>query len=174
MKTNKTPNYKARQITYTVLGWTVFVLFTFGGFFGYEAVTNYSGLVDSFTNFVVVDESTMKLNGAISMVLIVAGLITLWALHRKNKDLLKGKTTLSLLIGSMFFYLMYCIVNVALFTMIGAFVGSAIQEAVFIPLSNKAKQNAEFQTEVRNEIVKEKSRVKVRQEMVVDNNYGEY
>src|SRR5574344_1003662 len=111
--TNQT-KYKILKVS----GYSIMCLSTLGAFFGYEASTNFETFKTSLENFQVVSEESYKLNPYFAFPLIIGVIVVLFITLKKNKDFLKGKTTLGLMITAGVFYLLYSIITVAMITLL--------------------------------------------------------
>ena len=161
----KQKNYKLRSKVYKGIGTTFTFGTTIGGFLTYEAITDWSNFKTDMENFVVINTESVKLNIAIAFPMLIAMLVFIWVYRKKNAEELKGKVALPLFFGIIILWLIYSVIQAMLFAMIGAFVGSLIDETMFTSLSKKAKILAQDDHEIALEKRKEKVRRKVSEEL---------
>lgn len=168
MKTEKKKNYKLRSILFRITGISVLSLTTLGGFFGYQLYTDFGQLTEDMQNFYVVNQETMKLNSNIGLPLLIGGITLLIVLWRKNKEFLKGKLSLGLLITIGLLYVIYSIAEIAMITLSGAFVGSIIDDFVFKPIAISADNKSKLDKEMQIEYDKERVRIAARKKAAED------
>jgi hypothetical protein len=118
-------------------------LTTVGGFVGYQSYINWDNFQEDLENFVLVEENSMKLNVAVAMPFLIAMLVYLFVMRKKNKDFFRDKASLGLFIAILITYAFYSIAQALLFSLIGAFVGVIFDEWAFTPLSQKYKEDFE-------------------------------
>jgi hypothetical protein len=153
--------FKALGIGSTALG-------TLGGFFVYQVVTDWENFQTQLENFVVVNQESIKLNMVLALPILIAiivfGSITL----KKNRDFFSDKVSLGLLITIAVFYLVYSVIELTLATLVGAFIGSIVDEFVFSPLANNEFSKFEEGKDVDVEYEKEMRRIKARKKAKED------
>lgn len=164
-KEKKPKNYKLRSKVYRALGTTGIGLTTLSGFIVYESLIDWQNFKNDLEHFIVVNPDTVKVNLAIAFPLLIAILVFVWVFWKKNKEQLKGKVMLPILIITIILWLVYSVIEATLCALVGAFVGAFFDEVIFTPLSNRARERAEDDHEIAQEIRKEKVRKKVRDEL---------
>lgn len=166
MKKKKEKNYKLRSKVYGGIGGSVFATSTIGAFVGYEVSTDWSNFKNDFSNFMVVQPETMKLNIAIAFPALISILIftILWRKKHKKQLETNGNISFGILIALLVVYALYSIIEVSLVTLAGAFIGSFLDEKIFAPLSRSAKLKYQDDHEVNLEYRKEKVRRKIRED----------
>lgn len=164
-KTKKKKNYKTRSKVYKGVGNASLFASTVGGFAIYQASTDWVDFKNSFDNFIVIQEESMKVNFLLAMPGLIALLVFVIVYRKKNSKALEGKVAFSLFIALIFLWLVYSLIETTLFAVMGAFVGSLIDETIFTPLSNSAKTKSLEDREVEMETRKERVRKRVREEI---------
>ena len=166
-KEKKEKNYRLRSKLYGGVGNTLFATTTFGSFVGYEIATDWSNFKTDLDNFMVVQPETMKLNIALALPVLIVLIIYVILWRKRNKKKLEEENNISfgLLITILILYAVYSILEVTLVTLVGAFIGSIIDEKMFKPLSRRAKIKADDDHDVNMEVRKEKKRNQVRREL---------
>lgn len=164
MKRKKKKNYKIRSIVYKGAGTTTVTATTLGGFFAYEISTDWANFKQELDNFLVVNEQTLKLNLAIAFPILISIIVLLFVLLKKNRSYFRDKISLGLLTTILVFYLIYSIIEVAMASLIGAFIGSVTDDFIFSPLSKSAKEKSKEQREIDIEVEKERKRLVARKE----------
>ena len=160
----KKKNYRLRSKVYKLTGTSVVGLSTLGGFVGYQMYTDWIGFRNDMQNFYIVYQDTAKLNLFVALPFLISMMIALFVATKKNKDFFKDKMSLGLLVAIVIFYLVYSVIEVAIFSLIGAFAGSVIDEFAFSPLSNSCDKKYIEQREINIEYDKEKRRILARQQ----------
>lgn len=160
----KRKNYKKRTKVYKGLGSTTIGLTGVAAPLGYEMAINFSNFKNEIENFVVIQEETFKLNLAIAIPALVALLVMALVYRKKYAKALEGKVAFSLFIASVSLWMVYSVIEVALFTVMGAFVGASIDEMIFTPLARGAEIKAKEDKEIELEVRKERVRKRVRDE----------
>lgn len=138
---------------------------TMSGFFVYEGMNDFVELKDAVENFTVVSEQGMKLNPMISIPLIISGVVFLIVMYKKNKDFLKGKATLGVLIATLITYLFYSVINITLASLVGCLAGCIIDEVVCEPLYVKNMKLVDENYQLELEAKKEAKRLAKRKEL---------
>lgn len=161
-KKKKNKNFKRRAKNYKRAGNAVIGVTTLGSFFGYEMATDWSNFKTELDNFIVLNESSLKLNLAIAFPALVAIVVYLIIAMKKNKDFFKDKISVSLLIVIIIFWMVYSVIEVAMVSMIGAWIGVVTDEFVFSPLSKGSLERYADDHDVELEYKKEQNRIKAR------------
>jgi hypothetical protein len=165
----KTIKYRRRARAYKALGYTSLGTGTLGGFFAYQSVTDWNQFQTELENFVVINQESVKLNMVLAIPILLSIIIFSWITMRKNREFFRDKVSLSLLMTISSLYLVYSIIEMALATLIGAFVGAVIDEFIFNPLANANKQkfleNKEVDTEYDKEMLRIKARKKAKEDL---------
>lgn len=163
--------YRKRSKVLRGAGLTTIGLTTTGGFFAYQSIIDWNNFKNDLTNFVVVNQENVKLNLAIALPFMIGMIVFLIVMLKKNKEFFSDKISMSILIAILFTYLIYSIVEVTLFSLIGAFTGSLIDEMLFNNLAKRDKIRAGDEKEYTMEKRKEEIRLKAREE-ARENNDG--
>lgn len=162
-KNKKQKNYKKRSKVYSISGKSLTGATTLGSFFAYQSAIDWNNFKSELENFVVVTENSLKLNLAIALPALISMVIFLIVMMKKNKEFFKDKISMNLLIVTLILYFVYSIIEVTMISLAGAFVGSLIDETVFMPLAKSAKKKADDDHEVELETRKEINRIRARQ-----------
>jgi hypothetical protein len=163
-----TKNYRTKSRVFKALGVGSTVLGTLGGFFIYQLSTNWQNFQTELENFVVVNQESVKLNMVIALPILISIIVFTGITLKKNREFFKDKVSLSLLMTIAIFYLVYSIIEMTLATLVGAFLGSIVDEFVFNPIAQHNYQLFLDNKEVDVEYDKEIRRVKARQKVKVD------
>lgn len=158
----KTKNYKLRSRVYKVAGEATLAATTLGGFAIYESAINWSNFKQDMENFVMIQENSVKLNLAMAFPMLIAIIVYLAVVLKKNREFFKDKVSIGLLLTIVILYMFYSIIEVAMASLIGAFGGSLLSEFVFTPLSQSAKKKHEYEQVLSSEYDKEKIRITAR------------
>ena len=161
--------YRKRSKALRGAGLTTIGLTTTGGFFAYQSIIDWNNFKDDLTDFVVVNQENVKLNLSIALPFMIGMIVFLIVMLKKNKEFFSDKISMSLLIAIVFTYLIYSIVEVTLFSLIGAFTGSIVDEMLFNNLAKRDKIRAGDEKEYTMEKRKEQIRLKARAEARVNN-----
>lgn len=161
--------YRKRSKVLRGAGLTTIGLTTTGGFFAYQSIIDWNNFKEDLTDFVVVNQENVKLNLAIALPFMIGMIVFLIVMLKKNKEFFSDKISMSLLIAVLFTYLIYSIVEVTLFSLIGAFTGSLIDEMLFNNLAKRDKIRAGDEKEYAMEKRKEQIRLKARAEARANN-----
>lgn len=161
-KKTKKKNYKLRSKVWRGTGFLTIGLTTFGGIFGYLALTDFEIFSNEVNNFFVVNPETVKLNGFFAMPLLIGFVIYIIIMLRKNKEILKGKYSLKLFFIIILMYLVYSIIEISLVAASSALIGLVADEGVLLPISRKNKLKANEEKEFDLEYEKEKRRIQAR------------
>ncbi len=166
--TKKIPNYKRRSKVAKVSGMATIAATTGGGFFGYQAYTNFDQFTETIKNFVVVQEEGMKLNPLLALPLLMSIIVFLFVIRKKNKDFFKDKASLGLLIAIFVTYFFYSIAQSLLFALIGALVGVMADEFGFSTLVTKNEELAKKEVIKNDEYELETIRLSARRQAKLD------
>lgn len=164
MKAKKTKNHKLRGRMWRTAGMSTIGLTSFGGFYAYQSITDFEGLQEEITNFVLVNQETVQLNFTFALPGLVGLIIYVWLMRKRNADFFKGKASFSMAILIAFLYLVYSIIEISLFSLIGAWVGVVIDEFGFSPLANKNYRLAQNDVDRKEEYEREKIRIEARRQ----------
>lgn len=160
----KDKNYKLRSRLWSLGGYVTLLLSTVGGFLVYGLATDWNQFRDELENFVVVQEETIKLNMVIALPLLISALIFIFVVGRKNREFFQNKLSLSILTTLVIFYLIYSVIELTLFALLGAFIGSMFDDFVFSAIAKKNLKLSEEQKDIEYEYDREKRRIKARQQ----------
>ena len=81
---------------------------------------------------------------------MIGMIVFLIVMIKKNKEFFSDKISMSLLIAILFTYLVYSMIEVTLFSLIGAFTGSLIDEMLFNNLAKRDKIRAGDEKRIHN------------------------
>lgn len=154
--------YRRRSKIYRSAGLSTIGVTTLGGFFAYQIVVDWAGFKQELDEFIVVNQETIKLNLALAFPMMIGLIVFLIVMMKKNKEFFSDKISMSLLIAICFTYLAYSIIEVTLFSLIGAFTGSLIDEMLFNNLAKRDKIKAGDEKEYSMEYRKEQNRILAR------------
>lgn len=160
MKKNK--NYKLRGKIYRSTGISIVGASTLAGFFAYQGLTDWNALRNDVETFLVVNQETAKLNLAVAFPLLISSIVFIFIMMKKNKEFFKDKMSLSLFLTITVLYLFYSIIEIAMFSLMGAFAGSVVDEFIFLPLSKRCAIKAQDIKEIDAEYDKEIKRISAR------------
>jgi L-cystine uptake protein TcyP (sodium:dicarboxylate symporter family) len=161
----QTKKYLTRSRVFKALGYTTTGLGTVGGFLIYQVATNWASFQEQLEDFIVINQENIKLNMLIAIPILLSIIIFSWVILRKNREFFKDKVSLSLLITISIFYLIYSLIEMTLATLIGAFLGSIIDEFIFTPIAARNKELFEENKDVDVEYEKEMRRIKARKKV---------
>lgn len=164
----KNKNYKLRATLWAFFGYLSVGLGTVIGFLAYQFLVDWQDFKDDLNNFVVIQEDSVKLNMAIALPMLIALLIFLWVVGRKNVDFFRNKTSLTLLTTLMVLYLVYSVIELTLFTLAGASIGGLFDDYFFAILARKNRKKAQEQQGIDSEYEKEKRRIAAREQARVE------
>lgn len=164
MKKTKKPKYKQRANIQKTLGTASIAAGGVGGFLGYQFYNGWEDFTEGMENFIVVQENSMKLNIFLALPIFLSFLITFIVFKKKNKDLFNNKISINLFIATVITFIIYSIIGITFFTLLGLLGGSIIEETTFAPLAKRNVRRAEIQGEYDAEYEKEKVRIKARKE----------
>lgn len=153
--------FKALGIGSTALG-------TLGGFFVYQFVTDWENFQTQLENFVVVSQENIKLNMVLAIPILISIIVFTSITLKKNREFFNDKVSLGLLMTIAIFYLVYSVIELTLATLVGAFIGSIVDEFVFTPLANTEFSKFEEGKDVDVEYEKEMRRIKARKKAKED------
>jgi hypothetical protein len=167
---NKTKQYRNKGRMFKAFGYISTGLGTIGGFLVYQGLVNWENFQTELENFVIINQESIKLNMVIAIPVLLSIVIFSWIVMRKNRDFFRDKVSLSLLMTIATLYLIYSVIELSLATLIGAFLGSIVDEFVFTPLANHNEQLYLENKEVDGEYEKEMRRIKARDKVKEDLN----
>lgn len=162
MKKKKKKNYDRRAKIYRGAGLATIGLTTTSGFLAYQAAVDWGNFEEEINNFILVQEESLKLNMTIAIPFLVGMLVFFYVMRKKNKDYFADKVSINILILLLFLYLVYSVIEVAMVSLGGAFVGTSIDETLFLPLSKKCRKIADDDKDTGREYEKETMRIKAR------------
>jgi len=154
--------YKIRSKIFRAAGIGTIATTTLGGFFAYQAAIDWQNFKNELDQFVVIEENYTKLNLLIALPALMGLLVFVFVMLRKNRQFFSDKASLSLFITLVVLYLMYSVIEVTLFSLVGAFVGTTVDEFVFAPISKHYKNLAGEERDIENEYKREQRRIKAR------------
>jgi hypothetical protein len=163
-----TKRYRSKSRLYKALGVTSTALGTLGGFFVYQFTTDWSQFQTDLENFVVVNQESIKLNMVLALPILISIIVFVGITLRKNREFFKDKVSLSLLMTITIFYLIYSVIELTLSSLVGAFLGSIVDEFLFTPLARKNLELYEENKDVDVEYEKEMRRIKARKKVKED------
>lgn len=162
--------YKRRSRIFRTLGIGTIFTTTVGGFFAYQMAIDWQNFKNELDDFIVVQEDYTKLNLLIALPALIGLLVFLFIMLRKNRQFFNDKASLGLLTTIVIFYLVYSVIEVTLFSLVGAFVGTSIDEFIFSPISKHYKKLAGEERDIDNEYRREAKRIKARKQAQEDLN----
>jgi len=162
----KHKHYKLRSKMLHFGGTLTLGLTTVGGFFGYQALTDFEAFKTTLESetFMVVDPEHVTLNPFFAVPLVIGMIIFLFVTMKRDRDFFKGRSSIGIVLTMAILYGVYSIAIMAIATLAGALVGSVIDEVLFTPLSKRALVLAQEQRETELEYQKEERRILARQE----------
>jgi len=163
-----TKQYKTKSKVFKALGTTTTALGTLGGFFVYQFITDWSQFQTELENFVVVNQESVKLNMILALPILISIIVFVGITLKKNREFFNDKVSLSLLMTIAIFYLIYSIIEMTLSSLVGAFLGSIVDEFLFTPLAKKNLELYEENKDVDIEYDKEMRRIKARKKVKED------
>ena len=163
-----TKKYRTQSLVFKGLGYASLLIGTVGGFFVYQITTDWSQFQTELENFVVVNQESVKLNMVLAIPILLSIIVFTWIVMRKNRDFFRDKISLGLLMTIATFYLIYSVIEITLATLVGAFLGSIVDEFIFNPIASHYNNLYLENKEVDVEYEKELRRVKARQKVKVE------
>jgi membrane protein insertase Oxa1/YidC/SpoIIIJ len=156
--------HKRRARWYRFFG--IFSIFstTTGAFLFYGMVTDWEQFVRDIEGFAVVQENYLKLNIFYALPMLMGVVVFLFIMIRKNREFFKDKASLGVLTTLIVFYLIYSMIELTLFALSGALVGTLVDEFIFSPLSKRERKLASEERDVDSEFRKEQRRIKARRQ----------
>jgi len=155
--------YRRRARLFRFIGLLIVTTSTLGAFLFYQYLVDWENFRASADIFVVNEES-LKLNTALAMPFFVGIGVLLIVMLRRNKDFFSNKYSMGLLIALVLMYLIYSMIEVVLFSLVGAVVGGLIDDYVFRAIASHYDNLSSEQKEIENEFEKEKRRIKARKQ----------
>lgn len=152
----------------------IFSIFTTtsGAFLFYGMVTDWEQFKKDIEGFAVVQEDYLKLNIFYAMPILVGILVFLFIMIRKNREFFKDKASLGVLTTLIVFYLIYSMIEMTLFALSGALVGTLLDEFLFLPIAKHQRKLAGEERDIDNEYRKEQRRIKARKQALEDDLNG--
>lgn len=163
-----TKNFRTKSRVFKALGVVSTTLGTFGGFFVYQFATNWENFQTELENFVVVNQESIKLNMVLALPILISIIVFLGITLKKNREFFKDKVSLGLLMTIAIFYLVYSVIEMTLATLVGAFLGSVIDDFIFSPIAQANEQLYLDNKDIDVEYDKEMKRIKAREKVKVD------
>lgn len=163
-----TKNFRTKSRVFKALGVASTTLGTFGGFFVYQFATNWENFQTELENFVVVNQESIKLNMVLALPILISIIVFLGITLKKNREFFKDKVSLGLLMTIAIFYLVYSVIEMTLATLVGAFLGSVIDDFIFSPIAQANEQLYLDNKDIDVEYDKEMKRIKAREKVKVD------
>jgi len=160
--------YKRRSRLFKTLGIGTIFTTTTGGFLAYQMAIDWQNFKNEFDEFIVIEENYTKLNLLVALPILMGLLVFLFVMLRKNRQFFNDKASLGLLTTIVIFYLVYSVIEVTLFSLVGAFVGTTIDEFIFSPISKHYKMLAGEERDIDNEYKREQRRIKARKQAQED------
>lgn len=154
--------YKRRKKAVQITSKSLIGLTTAGGFFAYEMVIDWANFKSDIENFFVVQEETLQLNVMVAMPFLIGLIVFLIIMRKKNKEYFKDKVSIGVLIAILITYFFYSIAEAVLFSLIGAFVGTFIDEFGLTPIVNSYAKKEAKALSYEEEYDKEKIRISAR------------
>ena len=154
--------YRRRATLLRLIGLLIVASTTIGAFLIYQSAVDWDNFKTNSDIFVVVNEQSLKLNSALAIPLFVGMFVFLLVVLRRNKDFFSTKYSVSLIIVLVLLYLIYSMIEVVLFSLVGAVVGAIIDDYIFRPLANYYSFKGKAQREIEDEFEKEKRRIRAR------------
>ena len=164
----KNKNFSLRAKVYRSLGLGTIGLSTTGGFLVYQAMVDWNNFEEEINNFVLVQEQSLKLNMTIALPFLIGMLVFAYVMRKKNKEFFADKVSINLLLLIFFLYLVYSVIELAMVSLGGAFIGTSIDELLFNPLSKSCKLKADDKNEEDKEYNKEIRRIAARRRVESD------
>lgn len=163
-----TKKHRAKAKIFKALGVGSTALGTLGGFFVYQFITDWENFQTQLENFIIVNEENIKLNMVLALPILIAIIVFTSVTLKKNREFFADKVSLGLLMTIAIFYLVYSVIELTLATLVGAFIGSIVDEFLFAPLANNEKAKFEENKDVDIEYEKEMRRIKARKKAKED------
>ena len=158
----KNKNFSLRAKVYRFLGLGTIGISTTSGFLAYQAMVDWNNFEEEINNFVLVQEQSLKLNMTIALPFLIGMLVFAYVMRKKNKEFFADKVSINLLFLILFLYLIYSVIELAMVSLGGAFIGTSIDELLFNPLSKSCKLKANDKKEMNREYELEKKRIEAR------------
>lgn len=161
----KKRNYKLRAKVYKFIGTLITFLTTTSGFIAYQMYTNFEEFEKNISNFVVVKEETLKLNMTLALPFLIGLVIFVFVAASRNKEFFKQEISVDLLLIIVILYLIYSVVEVTMSSLIGALIGSILNDFIFLPLYRYNNEKFLESKEINSEFEKEKQRIRARKQV---------
>lgn len=160
---NQAKKHSRLATLYKSAGMTAIGLGSLGGFYGYQSLTNFEDFSQNINNFVMIEEQSMKLDIIFALPFLAGMLVFMWIMRKKNPEFFRTKVSFTLLSFTFTLYLIYSIIQVTMFSLVGATLGAIIDEFVMTPLANTQSEKAGDEKSLALETKKEQQRIKARQ-----------
>lgn len=154
--------YKRKALLFRLIGLLIVASTTIGAFLIYQSAVDWENFRTNTDIFVVVNEESLKLNSTLAIPLFVGMFVFVLVVLRRNKDFFSTKYSISLIISLIILYLIYSMIEVVLFSLIGAVGGAIVDDYIFRPLADHYAFKGEDQKEIEDEFEKEKRRIRAR------------
>lgn len=154
--------YRRKSRLFRFIGLLIVATTTLSAFLIYQYIVDWESFSQTTDVFVVVNEESLKLNTTLAAPMFGGLFVLLIVILRRNRDFFSTKYSIGLIIALVLMYLIYSIIEVVLFSLVGAVVGSILDDYIFKPISNYYYEKAEDQEEIEDEFEKEKRRIKAR------------
>lgn len=161
--------YKRRARLFRFIGLLIVASTTIGAFLLYQYVVDWENFRASNDVFIV-NEETLKLNTALALPFFVGLGVFLVVVLRRNRDFFSNKYSMGLLIALLLLYLIYSMIEVVLFSLVGAAGGALIDDYIFRALGRYYDKKYDEQRDIDNEFEKEKRRIRARKQAQEDLN----
>ena len=173
MKKQKKQNNKLRSKVYRASGISLIGASTLGGVGVYEFAIKPQAEVgveiqqniQFFLDNMFIEPETAKLNMVLAIPFLISLIVFLVITLKKNKAYFSDKMSMGLLTLILVLYLIYSLIGYMMSSLIGALAGVLIDEFIFMPLSIKAKKQAELDKDYEVEYKKEKVRLKAKRDV---------
>lgn len=160
-----TKKYQNRSKLFKGLGIASTSIGTLGGFLVYQIAIDWQNFQTELENFVVISQENVKLNMILALPILISIIVFVGVTLRKNREFFKDKVSLSLLMTIAIFYLIYSVIELTLASLIGAFLGSIVDEFIFTPIALRNKELFEENKDIDVEYEKEMRRIKARKKV---------
>ena len=155
--------YRRRSRWFRFLGFLVLGVSTLGAFFAYETLIGWENFKQE-DMFLVVREESLKLNFMLALPILVGLLVFFLVAMKRNKEFFSDKYSVGIILTLIVLYLVYSVVEVVLFSLVGATIGAILDDYVFKTISDHYKRKYNEEREIDNEYEKEKRRIRARKQ----------
>lgn len=154
--------YKRKSRLFRFIGLLIVASTTIGAFLIYQYVMDWQNFQQTTDIFVVVNEESLKLNSTLAAPMFAGLFVFLIVVLRRNQDFFSTKYSIGIILALVLMYLIYSIIEVVLFSLVGAAAGSIVDDYIFRPIARMYDEKAKDQGEIEDEFEKEKRRIKAR------------